>query len=152
VFSRYRIYHFEDFTCILPVSIDSGKTHHKSPAHSSGFRGFFAKCVWQIFKTGCTVLSLPPIPIPIVILTCFADLCSSGLVSQTKKGDRKGVELNMMPPPPFVKNPRKYMKKLLKIVLDYRCVQPVLRRNHTCVIPVLNFWRRWPHDPVSTHQ
>jgi hypothetical protein len=43
VFSRYRIYHFEDFTCILPLSIDSGKTHHKSPAHSLVFRGFFAK-------------------------------------------------------------------------------------------------------------
>jgi hypothetical protein len=30
------------------------------------------------------------------------------------------------------------MKKLPRIVLDYRCVQPVLRRNHTCVIPVSN--------------
>ncbi len=43
VFSRYHIYHFEDFKCILPLSIDSGKTHQKSPAHSSVFRGFFAK-------------------------------------------------------------------------------------------------------------
>jgi hypothetical protein len=34
VFSRYRIYHFEDFTCVLPLSIDSGKTHKKSPADS----------------------------------------------------------------------------------------------------------------------
>ncbi len=47
VFSRYHIYHVKDFTCILP-------THQKSPAHSSVFRGFFAKCVWQIFKAGCT--------------------------------------------------------------------------------------------------
>ncbi len=42
VFSRYRIYHFEDFSCVHPVSIDSRKTHQKSPAHSSVFRGFFA--------------------------------------------------------------------------------------------------------------
>jgi hypothetical protein len=43
VFSRYRIYHFEDFSCVHPVSIDSGKTHQKSPAHFSVFRGFFCK-------------------------------------------------------------------------------------------------------------
>ena len=55
VFSRYCIYHFEDFTCVHPVSIDSGKTHQKSPAHTSVFRGFFAICVWQIFKTGWTI-------------------------------------------------------------------------------------------------
>jgi hypothetical protein len=54
VFSRYRIYLFKDFTCILPLSIDSGKTHQKSPAHFLVFRGFFCKCIWQIFKTGCT--------------------------------------------------------------------------------------------------
>ncbi len=54
VFSRYCIYNFEGFTCVLLVSIDSGKTHQKSPAHSSVFRGFFAKCVWQILKPGCS--------------------------------------------------------------------------------------------------
>ena len=43
VCSRYRIYHFEDFTGILSVSIDSRKTNKKSPAHSLVFRGFFAK-------------------------------------------------------------------------------------------------------------
>ncbi len=63
VFSSYLIYHFEDFTCILLVSIDSGKTHQKSPAHSSVFSGFFAKCVWQIFKTGCTITSPHPHPV-----------------------------------------------------------------------------------------
>jgi hypothetical protein len=42
VFSRYRIYHFKDFSCVHPVSIDSGKTHQKSPAHFSVFRGFCA--------------------------------------------------------------------------------------------------------------
>ena len=34
VFSRYRIYHFHDFSCVLPLSFDSGITHQKSPAHS----------------------------------------------------------------------------------------------------------------------
>ena len=48
VFSRYRIYHFKDFTCILPLSIDSGKTHKKSPAHSLVFRGFF----WKMYLAG----------------------------------------------------------------------------------------------------
>jgi hypothetical protein len=43
VFSRYRIYHFKDFTCILPLSIESGKTHQKSPAHSLVFCGFICK-------------------------------------------------------------------------------------------------------------
>jgi hypothetical protein len=62
-FSRYRIYHVEDFTCILPVSVDSGKTHQKMPAHSSVFRRFFATCVWQIFKTGCTITSPYPHPV-----------------------------------------------------------------------------------------
>jgi hypothetical protein len=27
-----------------------------------------------------------------------------------------------------------------------------LRKNQTCVIPVSNFLRRLPHDPVSTHE
>jgi hypothetical protein len=42
------------------------------------------------------VLSPPPNPTQFIILACFADLCSSGPVSQTQKGYRKGVELNMM--------------------------------------------------------
>jgi hypothetical protein len=46
----------------------------------------------------------------------------------------------------------KYLKKVLSIDLDYRCVYPVMRKNQTCVIPVSNFWRRRPHDPVSTHE
>ncbi len=50
VFSRYHIYHFKDFTCILPVSIDSGKTHQKSPAHSLVFRGFFCKMYLADFQ------------------------------------------------------------------------------------------------------
>ncbi len=63
MFSCYRIYHVKDFTCILPVSIDSGKTHQKSPAHSSVFRGFFVKCVGQIFKACCTITSPHPHPV-----------------------------------------------------------------------------------------
>jgi hypothetical protein len=42
------------------------------------------------------VLSPTPIHTQFIILTCFADLCSSGPVSQTQKGDRKGVELNIL--------------------------------------------------------
>jgi hypothetical protein len=45
-----------------------------------------------------------------------------------------------------------HIKKGIKIGRDYRCILPVLRKNHTCVIPVSNFWRRWPHDPVRTHE
>jgi hypothetical protein len=61
VFSRHHIYHFEDFTCVPPVSINGGKTYQKSPAHSSVFRGFFlsSKCAWQIFNTGYTIISPP---------------------------------------------------------------------------------------------
>ncbi len=50
MFSRYRIYHFEDFMCVLPVSIVNGKTHQKSPAHSSVFRGFFCKMCLADFQ------------------------------------------------------------------------------------------------------
>ncbi len=56
------------------------------------------------------VLSPPPIPTQFIILTCFADLSSSGPVSQTQKGDRKGVELNMMPPPICLKSAKIYEK------------------------------------------
>ncbi len=45
-----------------------------------------------------------------------------------------------------------HIKKGIKIGLDYRCILPVLRKNHTCVFPVSNLWRRWPHDPVRTHE
>jgi hypothetical protein len=83
VFSRYR-------------SI-AGGGHIKIAAHSSVFPGFFEKCVWQILRLA--VLSPHPIPTQFIILTCFADLCSSGPVSQTQKGERIGVELNIMPPP-----------------------------------------------------
>ncbi len=146
MFSRYRNYHFEDFTCVHPVSIDSGKTHQKSPAHTSVFRGFFAICVWQIFKTDFTISS--PHPTQFTILTCFAYLCSQAKFHRYRR--EKGVELNMMSPH-LSKIREKYIKKILKIGIDYRCVQPVLSKNPTCVIPVSNFWRRWPHDPVSTH-
>jgi hypothetical protein len=50
----------------------------------------------------------------------------------------KGVELNMMSPH-LSKIREKYIKKILRIVIDYRCVQPVLSKNPTCVIPVSNF-------------
>ncbi len=50
VFSRYRIYHFEDFTCVLPVSINSGKTHQKSTTYSSVFCGFFCKMCLADFQ------------------------------------------------------------------------------------------------------
>jgi hypothetical protein len=70
VFSRYRIYHFEDFICILPLSIDSGKTHQKSPANSPVFGGFFAKYVWQIFKTGCTITYPHPHPVHYTNMFC----------------------------------------------------------------------------------
>jgi hypothetical protein len=46
--------------------------------------------------------------------------------------------LNMMPPH-LSKIREKYIKKILGIVIDYRCVQPVLRKNPSCVIPVSNF-------------
>jgi hypothetical protein len=134
VFSSYRIFHFEDFTCVPPVSIDSGKTHQKSPAHSLVFRNFFCKFVWQIFQTGFTITSLHPTQF--IILTCFADLSSSGPVSQTQKGVRGGIEYDV---PQSVKNLRKIYKKILRIVIDYRCILPVLRKNHTCVLPVSNF-------------
>ncbi len=50
MFSRYHIYHFKDFACILPLSIDSGKTHKKSPAHSLVFRRFFCKMYLADFQ------------------------------------------------------------------------------------------------------
>ncbi len=43
MFSRYRIYHFEDFMCVLPVSIVNGKT-------PSVFRGFFCKMCLADFQ------------------------------------------------------------------------------------------------------
>ncbi len=62
VFSRYRIYQFEDFTCILPLSIDSGKTHQKLPANSSVFGGFYPHpvhytnmfCKFMLFRPSFT--------------------------------------------------------------------------------------------------
>jgi hypothetical protein len=71
-----RIYHFEDFTCILPLSIDSGKTHQKSPSHT--VLRIFCKSVWQIFKAGCTstTVSVPsselglPTPSPVSLTGC----------------------------------------------------------------------------------
>ncbi len=148
MFSRYRIYHFEDFTCVPPVSIDSGKTHQKSPVHSLVFRGFLQNVFGRFSRLA--VLSAPPMtPTQSIILTCFAGLSSSGPVSQTQNGVRGGIEYDV---PPSGKIREKYFKKILRIVIDYRCILPVLRKNHTCVLPVSNFWPRWPHDPVSTHQ
>jgi hypothetical protein len=57
------------------------------------------------------LLPPPPIPTQFIILTCFADLCSSGTVSQTQKGVRGGIEYDV---PPSVKNPRKIYKKDIK--------------------------------------
>jgi hypothetical protein len=53
VFSRF--YRFQDFTCILPVSINSGITHKKSLAESIYlfslvFAVFVIIVFWQIFK------------------------------------------------------------------------------------------------------
>ena len=136
MFSRYRIYHFEDFTCILPLSIDSGRPHKKSSAHSSLFRGFFAKCVWQIFKTGCTITYPHPHPVHYTNMFCRFMLFRSSFTNTEGGKDRGGIKYYA---PPIGLKSANYMKKLLKTVLDYRCVQPVLRRNHTCVIPVSNF-------------
>ncbi len=61
VFSRYRFYHFQDFTCILPVSNISGITHQKSPAESIYlfslvFADFCHTVIvfWRIFKIAWT--------------------------------------------------------------------------------------------------
>ncbi len=108
MFSRYRIYHFEDFTCVPPVSIDSGKTHQKSPAHSLVFRRFFEKCVWPIFQTGIAITSNHPHSVHYNNMFCRFTVCSSGPLSQTQKGVRGGLEYDV---PPSVKNPRKIYKK-----------------------------------------
>ncbi len=56
VFSRYCINKFHDFSCVLPVSINSGKTHQKSPAESiylfsSVSADFVIIVFWQIFSS-----------------------------------------------------------------------------------------------------
>jgi hypothetical protein len=95
VFSRYRIYHFEDFTCVPPVSIDSGKTHKKSPAHSSVFRGFFAICVWQIFKSSCTISSPHPHPVHYTYMFCRFMLFRPNFTNT--EGGRGGTEYDAPP-------------------------------------------------------
>ncbi len=76
VFSRYCIYYVEDFKCILPVSIDSGKTHKKSPAHSS-FRGFLQNVFGRFSRLAITSLH----PHPAHYTNMF---CSSGPVHKKK--------------------------------------------------------------------
>jgi hypothetical protein len=78
-----------------------------------------------------------PPPLPHVSLT--------GWGSPNSDDWRKGLALYLLCG--LYKICEKYLKKVLRIVHDYRCIHPVLRKNHTCVIPVSNFRRRWPHDP-----
>ncbi len=118
------------------------------------FRGFFCKMCLEDFQDWLYYHLPPPTPTQFIILTCFADLCSSGPVSQTQKGEKErgGLEYDA-PPPHLFKIREQCKKKVLRIVLDYRFLQPVLKKNHACVcvFPVSNFWSRLPHDPVSTH-
>ncbi len=62
--------------------------HQKSSADVCAvfliFADFFAKYIWQIFKTGWTSVkcTLTPNQALNIITACFADFCWSGLVSQ----------------------------------------------------------------------
>ncbi len=124
MFSRYRIFHLEDFTCVPSASIDSGKTHQKLPAHFLVFHRFFAKCVWQIFQTGFTFTS--PHPHPLHYTNMFCRFMLFRPVSQTQNGVRGGIEYDV---PHLSKIHENYIKKILRIVIDYRCILPVLRKN-----------------------
>ncbi len=108
MFSRYRIYHFEDFTCVPPVSIDSGKTHQKSPAHSLVLADFLQNVFGRFSRLA--LVSPPPTPNQFIIITCLEDLCSSGPVSQTQKGVRGGIEYDVPP----CQNPQKIYKKYIR--------------------------------------
>jgi hypothetical protein len=90
------------------------------------------------------VLSPPPIPHPVHYTTCFADSCSSGLVSQTQKGDRKGVELNMMPPQ-FVQNPQKIDNKISKNYPRLLIYTPGIEKKLYMCLPAIEFL-----TPVAT--
>jgi hypothetical protein len=79
------------------------------------------------------VPSPPPIPTQFIILTCFADLCFSGPVSQTQKGERKGVELNIMPPPPIcLKSAKIYEKVTTNCSRLSMCSTGIEKKSHMC--------------------
>ncbi len=93
VFTRYRSIAGKHITCVHPVSIDCGKTHKKSPAYTSVFRGFFA-IFWQIFKTGCTISSHHH-PVHYTKMFCIFMLFRPSF--KTQKGERGGIEYDVLP-------------------------------------------------------
>ena len=144
VYSRYRL--------------DSGITHQKSPAHSLEFRGFLENMFDRFSRLAVPQSTyiprepqcLSPRPnwdSPPPLLQVFW----RGGESQFGRLEKRLSTLSILCGLSKIRE-NIHIKKGIKIGLDYRCILPVLRKNHTCVIPVSNLWRRWPHDSVRTHE
>ncbi len=148
MFSRYRIYHFKDFTCILPVSIDSGKTHQKSPAHSLVFLGFFCKMYladfqdWlyhkvHIYLENHSVYPLIRIGTPHPLSR--KRVCGSPIRRLEKK-------LSILSTLWSVLNPRKIYKKGFRNCPRLSMYTTGVEKKSNMCHPGIEFWRRRPHD------
>ena len=137
---------YKNKECVLPLS--TRQRDYTSKIARTLFRvsRIFAKFVWQIFKAGCTTkyiytqrttVSVPsselglPTPSP-------ASLTGRG-ESQFRRLEKRLNTLSTVYSVGCLKIREKYIKGVLRIGLDYRCIQPVSRKNHICVIPVSNF-------------
>ncbi len=87
MFSRYRIDHFEDFTFVPPVSIDSGKTHQKLPAHSLVFRGFFCEMCLADFPDWLHYHLPPPPPSSLYCTVQIFSINPRPACHKTEKGE-----------------------------------------------------------------
>jgi hypothetical protein len=69
------------------------ETHQKSPAHFLVFCRFFAKFVWQIFRTGCTFTSPPhpPCSLYTVLRIRIRDPGSGAFLTPWIQGPRSGM-------------------------------------------------------------
>jgi hypothetical protein len=117
----------------------AGKHIKNRPHTLQCFADYFAKCVCRFSRLA--VLSPPPTPTQFFIRTCLHVLQIYAL--QAQQGVTKRCRLTLLSKTALVyefkcesKIREKYIKKILRIVLDYRCILQVLRKNHTCVVPV----------------
>ncbi len=149
MFSRYRIYHFKDFTCVLPLSYYHLRFHVCSPGIDR-WRENTSKIARTLFSISWIFLqnvfgrfsrlAVPQSREPQCLFPCPnwdsrpppASECE-GVPSDDW---RKSLALFLLSG--LSKIREKYLKKVLRIVLDYRCIHTVLRKNQTCVVPVSN--------------
>ncbi len=151
-------YHLEDFTCAPPVSIDSGKTHQKTPAHSLVFSdisqtvfGRFSRLA--VPQSTFIYLENHSVSHPVGIGTPHPlsrkRVCRGRGVPIPTTGKRLSTLSTLW----AVYNPRKICKKRY---LELSSIIEVYNRYLEKIIHVSSPYRIFdpggPHDPVSTHQ